>query len=305
MELLRPTKLSEFKGKHEIKDNLEIYIKSAIKNNSTLDHCLFHGLAGTGKTTLAIIIANELKHKIKIVQGGNIQKPTDIINLALTLQENDVLFIDEIHAINPQITELLYSIIEDFAIDINLGKDFNSKLTRVKIPHFTLVGATTNLGKIPRAFEERFGIIIYFGEYSLEEMLQIVEFYSKKYGTNLNEKEIKLVAKNSKGIPRIANKIIRRIKDFKTISPEISVKTVMNRIGIVKNGINRIDLKYLEILNDFDVPIGIKTISHALLLDESTIENKIEPYLIYCKYINKTLKGRSLTELGKKFLQSI
>lgn len=305
MELLRPSKLSEFKGKKEIKENISIYIKSALANNSTLDHCLFHGLAGTGKTTLAIVIANELGHKIKIVQGGNIQKPTDIINLALTLQENDVLFIDEIHAINPQIIELLYSIMEDFAIDICLGKDFNSKITRVKIPKFTLIGATTNLGKIPESFEERFGIIVYFGEYEYEEMVEIINFYSEKYNVSLTKEEVTLIAKNCKGVPRIANKIIRRIKDFKTINSNISIKMILKRIGIVKNGINTIDLKYLNMLNDFDSPIGIKTISHAILLDETTIENKIEPYLIYCKYINKTIKGRTLTEKGKKFLLSI
>lgn len=148
MELLRPNKLEEFKGKKEIKQNISIYIQSALKNNTSLDHCLFYGLAGTGKTTLATIIANELNKKIRIVQGGNIQRPVDIINLALTLQEGEILFIDEIHAINPQVVELIYSIMEDFAIDVCLGKDFNSKITRIKIPKFTLIGATTNLGKI-------------------------------------------------------------------------------------------------------------------------------------------------------------
>ena len=305
MELVRPHNLSEFKGKKEIKDNVSVYIKSSLKNNTTLDHCLFYGLAGTGKTTLALIIANELNQKIKIVQGGNIQKPTDIINIVLSLHEKDVLFIDEIHAINPQVVELLYSITEDFAIDINLGKDFNSKLTRVKIPHFTLVGATTNLGKIPRAFEERFGIIIYFGPYRKEEILEIINFYCKKYKIEISDKDKDLIAANSKGIPRIANKIIRRVKDFKSIDDKVSIKTILKRLGIIKNGINELDLKYLESLNEFNSPVGIKTISHAIMIDENTIEQKIEPYLIQLKYINKTSKGRCLTDNGKNFLAKI
>lgn len=305
MELMYPNSLKEFQGKKEILDNFKIYLDDAKKNGVPLDHCLFHGSCGTGKKTLAIIIAKELGQRIKIIQGANLQKPTDIINLALTLQENDVLLIDDVDQINPPIKEILYSIMEDFSIDICLGNDFNSKITRVQLPKFTLIGTTNNLGKISECFEERFGIIVYFGEYQSDEMINVVKFYNEKYLTNLTDDEIKLISKNSKGIPRVANKIVRRVKDFRTICKSISVATILKRIGIIKNGINAIDLKYLEIINDFDMPVGIKTISHAILLDETTIENKIEPYLIQCGYINRTIKGQVITEKGKKFLLSI
>ena len=305
MDTLRPIKLEEFKGKEKIKNNLKIYLESVKKTGKTLDHCLFYGLAGTGKTTLAFIIANELNSKIKIIQGNSLQKNIDIINIALTLNEGDVLFIDEIHAINPQIIEMIYSIMEDFTINIQLGKELNSRITKLKIPHFTLIGATTNLGKLPTSLEDRFGINIFFDQYSKQEIIEIVSDYLRKINLHLSNNEIKLIADNTKGIPRIANKIVRRVHDFKIVNPNITIREVLKNIDIISDGINRFDMQYLLALNNSEKEMGIRTISQLIGLDEFTIETKIEPFLISNNYVNKTNKGRILTKKGKLFLKNI
>jgi len=303
--ILRPSKLQEFIGKNEIKSNLDVYIKSAIKKHTSLDHILLCGLPGTGKTSLAMVIANELNAKIKIVQGGTLQKPSDIINLALTMNEHDVLFIDEIHSINEQCIELLYSIMEDFAIDISLGKDFNSKVTRLKVPNFTLIGATTVLYKIPQPLEDRFGIKIYLGHYSNEEMFQIAKQTSNKLNLNLSDKEIEIVANNAKGVPRIVNNLLKRIYDFKLIKPNIPINNILKKIGIISKGIDQNDIEYLFSLSKSDKPIGIKTISQMTNIDPLTIELKIEPYLLRLKYVMKNNLGRSITNEGLIFLKKI
>ena len=172
-------KLSDFIGKKEVKDTLQVYIDACNKLNKPLDHCLLYGLPGTGKTTLAKIIANELNTKIKITQGSMVQKPIDVINLLLSLNQNEILFIDEIHAVNKQCFELFYSAMEEGYVDIAIGKDFNSKMARIKLPVFTLIAATTNLGKIPQPLEDRFGIFINMSEYSKTEISDIIKFYGK------------------------------------------------------------------------------------------------------------------------------
>ncbi|MDE5775098.1 MAG: AAA family ATPase, partial [Malacoplasma sp.] len=177
---IRPQNLKEFCGKKTIRQNLEIYIEGAKIRNDTLDHCLFYGPAGVGKTTLSKIIANELKQDLKIIQGSEIQEKTDVINLIYSLREKSIVFIDEIHSINPKCFELLYSAMEDFQINIEIGKEFNKKLTSVRIPKFTLIGATTKLGNIPTPFEERFGIVINIKEYSEKEIFNVLKFSTKK-----------------------------------------------------------------------------------------------------------------------------
>jgi Holliday junction DNA helicase RuvB len=235
---LRPTNLAEFKGKSEIKENLQIYIKACLVQKTPFDHCLLYGLPGTGKTTLAQIIANELNRKIRIVQGSSIQRNVDVINLALTLNELDILFIDEIHAINPNCIELLYSIMEDYVIDISLGKDFNSKITRLNIPHFTLIGATTLLGKIPQPLEDRFGIILNINNYDIETIIEILAASIQKLGINLTPNELRVIASNSKGIPRIANRLLCRIKDFRISYPKYSVNKILQHMQILNNGLD-------------------------------------------------------------------
>jgi Holliday junction DNA helicase RuvB len=299
---LRPTNLAEFKGKPELKDNLKIYINSCLAEKRPLDHCLLYGLPGTGKTSLAHIIANELQCHIKIVQGSSIQKNIDIINLAMTLNEFDILFIDEIHAINPQCVELLYSIMEDFVIDIALGKDFNSKITRIKVPQFTLIGATTLLGKISEPLEERFGIIFNIKNYQVEEIVEIIKTSTSKLTLQLDEKEILTLAKNSKGIPRNANRLVKRVRDFRISDPNLSLKYILKKLQIIESGLDVDDFNYLRILKNANRPLGLKSISQIMNIDTYTIETKIEPFLLQCEFAQRNVNGREITTTGIKLV---
>jgi Holliday junction DNA helicase RuvB len=300
---LRPTNLTEFKGKPELKENLKIYLRSCLAQNKALDHCLLYGLPGTGKTSLAHIIANELKRKIRIVQGSSIQKNIDIINLAMTLNEYDILFIDEIHAINPQCVELLYSIMEDFVIDIALGKDFNSKITRIKIPQFTLIGATTLLGKISQPLEERFGIVFNIKTYELEDIVEILKECAKKLELELSDRELRILAENTKGIPRNAIRLIRRVKDFRISNKDVSINNILKKLQIISKGLDIDDLNYLHSINNAKRPLGLKTISQMVNIDAYTIETKVEPYLLQKQFIYRSINGRELTTKGMRFIE--
>lgn len=305
LQSLRPSSLKEFVGKQTLKQNLKTYLKASSINNEPLDHCLFYGLPGTGKTSLAFIIAKEQKSNIKILQGSTIQKNLDVYNFALSIHDNDVVFIDEIHGINKACFELLYSLMEDFSMDITIGKDFNAKTTRIKVPKFTLIGATTSLAKIPKPLEERFGIQFYFEDYSLDEIQTIISNAIKKTNIELDEKEILAIAKNSKGIPRNALTILSRVFDFKTIDKTISIKQIFKQIGIYENGLNKNDIKYLMCFHNSTGIIGIKTLSQMTDFEIQFIEEKIEPYLFKNKYVSKTSHGRKILSQGLAIIQKI
>lgn len=298
-------KLSDFIGKKEVKDTLQVYIDACNKLNKPLDHCLLYGLPGTGKTTLAKIIANELNTKIKITQGSMVQKPIDVINLLLSLNQNEILFIDEIHAVNKQCFELFYSAMEEGYVDIAIGKDFNSKMARIKLPVFTLIAATTNLGKIPQPLEDRFGIFINMSEYSKTEISDIIKFYGNKLGVIFSDDDLLTLIYASKGIPRIAYKLVRRALDFRLNNKDIQMSEILSKLGIIYEGIDKNDYSYLKLLQNHSTPIGLKTISQTINIDEETIQYKIEPYLLKNEYIIKTSKGRKLTNKGNELIIKI
>jgi Holliday junction DNA helicase RuvB len=303
---LRPLTFDEFKGKENIKEQLLVSVNCAKQLNKPLDHCLFYGLPGTGKTTLANIIANELNRKIRIVQGNSIQKNIDVINLALTLSENEILFIDEIHAVNRICIELFYSIMEDFVIDVSIGKDFNSKITRIQIPHFTLIGATTFLGKIPQALEERFGIIVNLGLYDTQTISEIIKQDADKLNLILSDEQIEKIASVSKGIPRIAIRVLKRVNDYYLTNDKITIEHILKNINIYDDGLDDKDIAYLRVFvqNDYN-SLGLKTLSQITGIDQETIEVKIEPFLLSNGYMNKTISGRIITKKGIDFIKNI
>jgi Holliday junction DNA helicase RuvB len=301
---LRPTKLSEFKGKKQLKDNLSVYLKSCTLQNKPLEHTIFYGPPGTGKTTLATVIANELHRNIRIITGSNLQHNSDLLNIILTINEFDIIFIDEIHAMNPLIYETLYSALEDFTINICLGKDMNARITKLQVPKFTLIGATNILGKLPPPLEQRFGIIFHLKTYTLDEIEDILKAATKKLELSLTSDEITLISKNCKGIPRNAVRIISRVKDFRLVDPTISVNSILKKLQIIANGVNYDDLNYMRAIYQTNRALGLKTISQIVSIDLFTLETYIEPFLISNQYVEKTTQGRTLTPKGKDFVKT-
>ena len=300
---LRPKKLVDFTGQSIVKENLAIFIESARKRNETMDHTLFHGPPGLGKTTLAQIISSELGVNFRMNSGPILAKAGDLAAILTNLEERDVLFIDEIHRMNSAVEEVLYPALEDFELDLVIGEGPAARTVRIELQPFTLVGATTRLGLLTTPLRDRFGIPIRLEFYSPEELLKIVIRASKFMQIELDSSGGREIAKRSRGTPRIANRLLRRVADFAVvegngvITKEIADSS-LTRIGVDIAGLDLADRKYLKVVaeNYGGGPVGVETISAAMSEARDSLEEVIEPYLLQQGFIQRTPRGRMLTK---------
>ena len=307
---LRPATLEEYVGQSAIKENLKVFIKAALERKETLDHVLLYGPPGLGKTTLAHVIANEMKGNIKVVNGPSIEKSGDLAAILATLSPGDVLFIDEIHRLPRVVEEVLYSAMEDFSISLVVGKDSGARSINIDLPPFTLVGATTRAGDLSSPLRDRFGIVSKLEYYTLDELAAIVKRTSKVFGMDIDEMAKVEVAKRSRGTPRIANRLYRRIRDFatvkglKTIDMETTISS-LNALKVDELGLDDVDIAYLRgIIERFKGgPVGVEAIALAIGEEVTTLEDVYEPYLLQIGMINRTQRGRIATELAYKHLK--
>lgn len=295
---LRPQKFSEYIGQENIKKNLHIAISAAKSRGDTLDHILFFGPPGLGKTTLAYVIANESGNNIKVTSAPMIEKTGDLAAILTNLKRGDILFIDEIHRLSSSIEEVLYSAMEDFRLDIIVGSGPAAETIKIDIENFTLIGATTRAGMLSNPLRDRFGITFRMQFYSIDELSKIIFLASKKLNKICVSEACSEIAKRSRGTPRIALRLLRRIRDFAEFNNENEinlnrVKDALNELGVDLNGFDELDLAFLKLLVDSNgKPLGLNTIAAALSEDERTIEDVIEPYLLANGYIERTARGR-------------
>jgi Holliday junction DNA helicase RuvB len=300
---LRPKYFKEYIGQERIIDNLKVYVEAAKKRGESLDHCLIYGPPGLGKTTLANVISTELGSNIKITSGPVIEKPGDLAAILTNVAEGDVLFIDEIHRLHPSVEEILYPAIEDFKLDLVIGQGPAARTIRIDLNRFTMIGATTRIGLITSPLRDRFGITLRLDFYETEDLVTIIMNNAKYLNTYIEEAAAIEIAKRSRGTPRVANRILRRMRDFAeifgkgTISFDI-VENGLAKLEIDHEGLNKFDILYLEaILKKFKGgPVGIETLSATLSEEKEAIEDVIEPYLLYKGFIKKTPRGRIITE---------
>ena len=299
---IRPQTLDDYIGQRKLKEMLKIYIQAAKNRGESLDHCLFYGPPGLGKTTISNIIANELGVNIKVTSGPAIEKPGEIAAILNGLSEGDVLFVDEIHRLNRQVEEVLYPAMEDFAIDIMLGKDSTARSIRLDLPHFTLIGATTRAGLLSAPLRDRFGIITKLEFYTTEELMQIVRRSAKVLNVDIDDAGAERIALRSRGTPRLANRLLKRVRDFADvrfdgrITQEVA-DMALDILDVDKLGLDQNDRNYLmTIIDKFSGgPVGVETLAAALGEDSGTIEDVYEPYLLMNGLINRTPRGRVAT----------
>ncbi len=311
---LRPDNFENYLGQEKVKSNMKVFIEAAKKRGEPLDHVLLYGPPGLGKTTLSNIIANELKVNIKITSGPAIEKAGDMAAILNDLQENDVLFIDEIHRLNRTIEEILYSAMEDFALDVVIGKGPGAKSIRLDLPKFTLVGATTRVGLLTTPLRDRFGVIQKLELYNEEELGQIIRRSANVLNVKMEKEASIEIARRSRGTPRIANRLLKRVRDFAEVLYEGNVsidvaKETLDRLEVDPLGLDANDRQLLiNIIEKFEGgPVGLETLAVSLGEDKDTIEDVYEPYLIQLGFINRTKSGRVVTKkcyehLGLKFL---
>ena len=306
---IRPKMLSDYIGQEKLKEMLSIYIEAAKKRKQSLDHCLFYGPPGLGKTTISNIIANELGVNCKITSGPAIEKPGEMAAILNSLSEGDVLFVDEIHRLNRQVEEVLYPAMEDFAIDVLLGKESSTRSLRLELPHFTLIGATTRAGLLSAPLRDRFGIISKLEFYKKEELTKIVLRSAKVLSVPIEEDGAKSIAMRSRGTPRLANRLLRRIRDFADVKYEgVITKEVaeesLDLLNVDKLGLDQNDRAYLTAIVDkySGGPVGLETLAVSLGEDSGTVEDMIEPYLLLQGLIDRTKRGRVATESAYRHL---
>ena len=302
---LRPQYLEDYIGQEKAKGNLKIYIEAAKQRGDALDHVLFYGPPGLGKTTLAGIIANEMGVHMKVTSGPAIEKPGEMAAILNSLQENDVLFVDEIHRLNRQVEEVLYPAMEDYAIDIMIGKGATARSIRLDLPKFTLVGATTRAGLLTAPLRDRFGVVHHLEFYTEQELQTIILHSAKVLGVEADEAGALEMAKRSRGTPRLANRLLKRVRDFAQVKYDGRITKevadfAMDLLEVDKYGLDQTDrLLLTTIIEKFSGgPVGLDTLAAAIGEDAGTIEDVYEPYLIKNGFLLRTPRGRAVTELA-------
>jgi len=298
---LRPDAWSDYIGQPQIKKNLGVFIEASKKRAEALDHVLFYGPPGLGKTTLALIIANEMNTNIKVTAAPMIEKSGDLAAILTNLEEGDILFIDEIHRLSPAVEEILYSSMEDYRIDIIIGSGPAAQTVKIDLPRFTLIGATTRAGMLSNPLRDRFGMSFRMQFYSSEELAQIIKQASSKLEREIMKEAAVEISKRSRGTPRIALRLLRRVRDFADVADENDInhsrtKYALDELGINSHGFDEMDLRLLNLLASSNGrAMGLSTIAAALSEDEGTVEDVLEPYLLANGYLERTAKGRRAT----------
>ncbi len=308
---LRPKRFCDFIGQELVKKNLRIYIEASKRRGDVLDHILFSGPQGLGKTTLSQIIANEINFDIKATSGPVLVKPGDLAGILTNLKQGDILFVDEIHRLNTTIEEYLYSAMEDYSIDILIDQGPNARSVKIKLPRFTLVGSTTREGLLTPSFRARFGVLEKLDFYSWVELQEIAIKSAKILEIEIDERSAETIAKSSRGTPRIVNRFVRRIRDVAQVKgcdkiTEDIVEIGLEMLGVDKNGLGGMDRKILQaiIRHGGGGPVGLKTVAVSVNEQEDTIEEVYEPFLIQKGYLSKTPRGRIATQLAHKYMSS-